>query len=62
MTNQIKQLEKCDLPKNEEAMMKEIFKNGPIIVNLQAVEDLYDYRGGTYIPYEDTQSLAIEFL
>jgi len=34
---------------NEDAMMKEIIKNGPIVVALNAAPDLYYYSSGVFI-------------
>lgn len=34
---------------NEEAMMKEIITNGPIVVALNAAPDLYYYSSGVFI-------------
>lgn len=34
---------------NEEAMMKEIYENGPIVVALNAAPDLYYYSSGVFI-------------
>lgn len=40
--------------------MREIYENGPVVLNLLSVGDLYSYESGVYFPAFDEQYLEVE--
>lgn len=50
----------CDLAQNEERIMDEIFRNGPVAFNFFAAPDLYLYRSGVYSPTSPQSSLDVK--
>lgn len=51
---------KCDYPENEKIIMYEILNNGPIVLNLMIINDLFRYTDGVYVPTAGSEYMDIK--
>ena len=48
------------MPGNEDKIMQEIYKNGPVALNFLAISDTYRYKKGIYVPSVNKDFMEIE--